>query len=426
MMLISTPATPVEVRPKPHLLPAALPRWRAIGAGLVVLGAALLIVGHTLSINSMLTTLLAINLPHIGGVALAAGVVILLFARRDLLRLVRQGRTDPADPPRSFGGDFARAMAAILGTFMLVYLGWELAVFVRVPSLFMGAAWLLIGAALASGLAHVFATMIRQKGPARFCCGCGYRFGYASEDQAPPCCTECGRPWRGLLWHERGPIRLPGVLVSVALALLSLSLLGWHEPLVRAALAPAHRLLLAVEPPTSPFWLRAHEVPPSPALAERTARRLIERWRATGRWGDAAVWLDESSRRGLLSRELLIDLAEVQVRSLRRRVPDGPPIAAPSQIIGLSMPGESLLVPGQPVPVLTAFAAAEGPFVPLERARALDQSFAATLMGLSGPLSLVLPSSPPIGEGTLRVRIELRDAWDSRSVRTIDLTLPPP
>ncbi|MFO0081204.1 MAG: hypothetical protein ACK55O_01160, partial [Phycisphaerales bacterium] len=189
MMLISTPATPVEVRPKPHLLPAALPRWRAIGAGLVVLGAALLIVGHTLSINSMLTTLLAINLPHIGGVALAAGVVILLFARRDLLRLVRQGRTDPADPPRSFGGDFARAMAAILGTFMLVYLGWELAVFVRVPSLFMGAAWLLIGAALASGLAHVFATMIRQKGPARFCCGCGYRFGYASEDQAPPCCT---------------------------------------------------------------------------------------------------------------------------------------------------------------------------------------------------------------------------------------------
>ncbi|MFN8730204.1 MAG: hypothetical protein ACK5Z4_10140, partial [Planctomyces sp.] len=119
-------------------------------------------------------------------------------------------------------------------------------------------------------------------------------------------------------------------------------------------------------------------------------------------------------------------LAEVQVRSLRRRVPDGPPIAAPSQIIGLSMPGESLLVPGQPVPVLTAFAAAEGPFVPLERARALDQSFAATLMGLSGPLSLVLPSSPPIGEGTLRVRIELRDAWDSRSVRTIDLTLPPP
>lgn len=425
-MIISTPATPVEVRPKPHLLPAALPRWRAIGAGLVALGAALLIVGHTLPINSMLTTLLAINLPHIGGMALAAGVVILLFARRDLLRLVRQGRTDPADPPRSFGGDFARAMAAMLGTIMLVYLVWELAVFVRVPSLFMGAAWLLIGAALASGLAHLFATMIRQKGPARFCCGCGYRFGYASEREAPPCCAECGRPWLGLLWHAPGRPKARSVLICIGLVALALAAAGWRDAIARAALRPAHPLLLMVEPPTSPFWLRAHEVPTSAALAERTTRRLIERWRATGRWGDAAVWLDESSRRGLLSRELLIDLAEVQVRSLRRRVPDGPPIAAPSQIIGLSMPGESLLVAGRPLPVITAFAAAEGPFVPLERAQELDLSFAATLMGLSGQLPLVLPSSPPIGDGALRVRIELRDSIDSTALRTIDLTLPPP
>ncbi|MFO0081648.1 MAG: hypothetical protein ACK55O_03425 [Phycisphaerales bacterium] len=425
-MLFGPATPPIEVSPKRYLLPTALPRWRAVGAGLLALSAVLLIIGHTLPMSSALALALRQNLPHLGFAALAAGAVILLLARGDVLRLLRQGRTDPTDPPRSFGGDFARAAAVFLGVLALLWLAHEVLVLRRGPSLFVGASLLLPGAVFSLACALQLAESLRERGPARFCCGCGYAFGHTSEREAPPCCAECGRPWLGLLWHAPARPKARSVLICIGLVALALAAAAWRDAIARAALRPAHPLLLMIEPPTSPFWLRAHEVPTSAALAERTTRRLIDRWRSSGQWGDAAIWLDESSRRGLLSRPLLVELTELQVRSLRRRAPYAVLGPAPAGLIMLSMPGQALVIPGLPVAVLVGIASADGPFAPPDHPMVLDLPTIAMGVGVAGGMSFMLPPALHGSAGTLRVRIELRDSIDAAALRTIDLTLPPP
>jgi hypothetical protein len=425
-MLFGPATPPIEVSPKRYLLPTALPRWRAVGAGLVALGAVLLIIGHTLPMGSALAFALRQNLPHLGFVPLAAGVVILLFARGDVLRLLRQGRTDPSDPPRSFGGDFARAAAVFLGVLALLWLAREVFVLRRGPSLFVGASWLLPGVVWSLACAFGQAESLRTRGPARFCCGCGYAFGHTSEREAPPCCAECGRPWLGLLWHAPGRPKASSMLICIGSIAILFAASSWREPLARAVLRPAHPLLLMIEPPTSPYWVYAREVPTSAALAERTTRRLIDRWRSSGQWGDAAIWLDEASRRGLLSRPLLVELTEIQVQSLRRRAPSGALAPAPPTLLELSMPGQALVIPGLPAAVLVGIASADGPFLPPDLPTALDLPMAATVMGFPGSMTLMLPPALHGSAGTLRVRIELRDSVDAAALRTIELTLPPP
>lgn len=426
-MLFGPATPPIEVSPKRCLLPTALPRWRAVGAGLVALGAVLLIIGHTLPMSSALAITLRQNLPHLGFAALAAGVVILLFARGDVLRLLRQGRTDPTDPPRSFGGDFARAAAVFLGVLALLWLAHEVLVLRRWPSLFVGASWLLPGAVFSLACALQLAESLRTRGPARFCCGCGYAFGHTSEREAPPCCTECGRPWLGLLWHAPGRPKASSMLICIGSMAIFFAVSSWREPLARAALRPAHPLLLMIEPPTSPFWLRAHEVPTSAAQAERTTRRLIDRWRSSGQWGDAAIWLDESSRQGLLSRELLIDLVEAQLRALER--PPAPFVANPNAgfIVGVVLPYEALIIPGMPVAVWVGLAVADVPLIPFhaESAWVIELPKAAEFAAFAKQQALHLPGAPVGPMLPVRAKIELRDDLLGSPVRTIELTLPP-
>lgn len=178
------------------------------------------------------------------------------------------------------------------------------------------------------GMAFILHGAPRRVGEERYCPACGYRYGYAGEDDAdgPDTCSECGCAWKGRLVRGRLRTSYPSLIVGFFVLCGAVFGIGpwmiWMHRLVPPGVV---RLFLQNETPKSGFWTSdAAKALPAEDVRAIVDRVLIDR-RKTCAWGTRALWLGEQSERMVLRQDQIDAIMAINNESLS--VTAAPPVS---------------------------------------------------------------------------------------------------
>lgn len=384
-----------SIEPNPLLIPEVVASRRWLALAMAVFAPVILGIGWALPVYAvpMLAPSSARGIGEgvrqMGLILLLMSVVSIFSTRASVLEKLRQGRP-------------VLASSWLVRVTVLLAMGlavWVLyIVLVRGLSPMSFAAWRLVPTMLLSALAVglVAAAQFRRVGDERYCPRCGYRFGYANEQEGPELCSECGQRWKGLLIRGRrvGMTRTGAFAAALVCFVLAFFSVLFSGSMIRSAITPsiAARLVMN-EPLESSFWFDAKDHLTDPAVVQRVLERLLAERERTGEWGTAHHFVSDVLRAPeRLPPELVRRIVRTDERGLELSISAiaPPPNAAAQLMLGQDHRGVALL--WYRSYLVDAFRVDDGPWQPL--APPLQGRSATFRVGGTGGLDITIPGTP--------------------------------
>lgn len=296
-----------HIKPMPQLLPETWRRFRKRLAIAAVVGAVLLVVSWTVPAVRDWRFISSLRL------WMMVPSIVLAF-NLSTMRADRLERFRKAAPTAR---ELIRQAPATLGQLLLFAVLISVVAYGRSPLRLDTILWLpiIIGAAMWV-FVQVYAST-RRTGTEQFCAGCGYRFGFASQAEAPECCSECGRKWADTMITGRPRIAWGWMALSVPIfGGMMAGMFWWMSAFPKLAARVLPQQVLLREPNDSSIWFQLNDMQVDPALVPATVDRLIAERQATRSWGYANNWLSKQYLAGSISDAQRAEILALNMSSL--------------------------------------------------------------------------------------------------------------
>ncbi len=420
-----------SIEPNPLLLPDAVATRRWLAVVMAVFSPVVLGIGWAVPVYAVpmlapdTARSIGEGIRQFGFILLIMSVVSIFSTRASVLEKLREGRP-------------VLVASWLLRVPMLMAMGmavWVLyIVLVRGVHPLSFAALRLLPAMVLGGIAVglLARAQLRRVGDERYCAGCGYRFGYASEQEGPEQCSECGMKWKGLLIRGRrvGYAKAGYHAAALAFGLLAFFSILFTGPLIRAAITPsiAARMVMT-EPLDSTFWFDAKGLVTDPAVVARALEHLIAERERTGVWQTSQHFVSDAVRTpDGLPPELLRRIVRVDEQGLGLEVSAIAPPPSAAAFLMLSQDHKGVALLWYRSFVIDAYRIDDGPW----------QAFTPTLegrgetfrVGGTGGLDITIPG--PVGSlsrrrVTIRATLSadfIKDDPAGPAVREFSVTVP--